>query len=151
MGYLAGDLGEEVKGSWPKVTAAVYRSFEASHSLPGIGVSEPHSHLYKIKAGYRHEINPTLNGCTKPLEEMLRDLDGCIAKMEGKYLNDVLPFHPTAEIMAWTVLFGIGNTDLRATSFWQFIEVEAYDCFSARADIADARSEWREKFEFRCP
>lgn len=131
-----------MKGAWPKVTASVRRVFRAEHSLPEIGVPERHSHRYIVVAGWKHEINQTLNGCTKPLQDMEPDLDVCIDQLSGSYLNDVLPFHPTAEIMAWWILANIGRTDIRDCSgMWQFVEVHCYKGFIARAVRADATQE----------
>lgn len=131
-----------MKGAWPKVTASVRRVFRAEHSLPGIGVADRHSHRYIVIAGWKHEINPILNGCTKPLQDMEPDLDVCVNQLRGSYLNDVLPFHPTAEVMAWWILANIGRTELRdGSAMWKFVEVRAYHGFSAIADRADATQE----------
>lgn len=130
-----------MKGSWPKVQVTVTTTFAATHSLPLIGVAEPHEHEYRVSAGWLHEINPQ-NGCTDTLQSMRTDLEEVVTRLRGKHLNDVLPFPPTAEIVALWIL-------AQLTAEWSFVEVAAYGDFAVRADGDVNRGRWANLFRTR--
>lgn len=127
-----------MKNSWPKVTCSVQQTVIASHSLPSIGFAPTHQHSYVIRAGWTHEINPSM-GCTKSMQEMEKDLAELTAAIDGSYLNDLLPFPPTAEILACWIM-------ARLPAYWQFVEIDCYDGYKVRVQADSMRSEWAEKF-----
>lgn len=127
-----------MKDSWPKVSASVEYSISCTHSLPSIGVSDPHSHSYIVRAGWSHEINPDM-GCTKSLSDMEKDVRPLLDQLNGANLNDVFDFPPTAEIMACWIM-------ARLPAYWQFVEIECYGNYRVRIQADAMRSEWADRF-----
>lgn len=78
-------------------------------------------------------------GCTKSMQEMEKDLAELTAAIDGSYLNDLLPFPPTAEILACWIM-------ARLPAYWQFVEIDCYDGYKVRVQADSMRSEWAEKF-----
>lgn len=114
---------------WPRATVSVDRVFAAMHSLPDLGVEEPHAHEYRVRAGFTHEINPSA-GCTMPMQTMVASLDIVLAPLRTcKLLNEVLQ-PPTAEVMAQWIL-------QRLPPYWQFVEIECYEGFRVRVLATD--------------
>lgn len=127
-----------VKGSWPKVTARITLRFTATHSLPDIGVAEPHPHEWIVAAGYTHEINPH-HGCTKPMQSMRQELEGWLSRLDGKHLNDVLPFPPTSETIACWIMAHLPE-------YWDTVAVESYDGYRVEVRADNMRSEWLRQY-----
>lgn len=127
-----------MKSSWPKIIASVTDTFTASHSLPDIGAVEPHHHIWTVTAGWINEINP-YHGCTKPMQEMKKDLKEILGLMDGKHLNDLMKFPPTSETIACFVMG-------RLPAYWQFVRVEAYDGYMVECRADTMRSEWLEQY-----
>lgn len=127
-----------MKGSWPKVIASVERRIVAYHSLPDIGIADRHSHDYLIRAGWRQEINPHF-GHTKSMQDMRKDLDALLNQLEGKYLNEVFQFPPTAETMACWIM-------ARLPAYFGFVEIECYEGYFVRVEADSMRSEWAEEY-----
>lgn len=128
-----------MKGSWPKVTGQIRFQFDATHSMPriGKGCEAPHSHAYAVTFGWTHEIQPK-HGYTHEFMEHRRDLDELVSKVRGKYLNNILPMQPSAEVLA---LWFLANTD---AAYCDHVIVETYDGYVVRADRSLQRSEWTE-------
>lgn len=127
-----------MKDAWPKVTCSIERRIAASHSLPGLGVAHAHEHDYLIRAGWTHEINPSL-GCTKAMQEMEHDIAEISGRLHSMYLNDLMPFPPTAEVLACWIM-------ARLPAYWQFVEIECYGNYRVRVQADAMRSEWTERF-----
>lgn len=139
-----------MKGSWPKVTCRVKRKIIATHALAELGNGDIHKHAYRIRAGWTHEINPT-QGITKSMAEMRQDLDELADMLDGRFLNDVLPFRPTAEIMACWLMANL-------PAYWMFVEIKCYkgakkhgkrSAYKVRIDATGMRREWSEQFEIQ--
>lgn len=130
-----------MKGSWPKVTCSIERRITASHSLREMGNPDFHSHEYLLRAGYTHEINPRF-GVTKSMSDMRPDLDELANMLDGKNLNEVLPFEPTAEIMACWIMANL-------PAYWDFVEIECYDGYKVRSEANGMRREWSAQFEIK--
>jgi len=83
--------------------------FEAAHNLPGYeGVcANLHGHSYRLEVTVEGEVQtegPNL-GMVVDFSDLKRAVDYCIIKeLDHKNLNDVLPFRPTAELMAAWIL-----------------------------------------------
>ena len=110
----------------PNVEVSISRTFEAEHSLPRVGAAERHRHAYAIECGYTKEIDFEL-GCARPLQNAENELFETVSRVEGKYLNDILPGPPTAEILACWIL-------AQLPAHWEWIVVRAYDGFSCRVE-----------------
>ncbi|CAB4121256.1 COG0720 6-pyruvoyl-tetrahydropterin synthase [uncultured Caudovirales phage] len=123
-----------MKTTWPKVRISHTLKFYAEHSLPEIGVAERHGHEFTLTAGWLHEINP-YHGCTKPMQDIRKDLAEVVVLLDSKYLNDVFRHPPTAETMACWIM-------ARLPEYWDFVRIEAYDGFSAEVQAGVMRSEW---------
>ena len=121
----------------PRIRASVSRTFVAEHSLPGVGVTERHRHTYRVECGYCHEIEPSL-GCTRPLQDVRKEMDAVVNRLAGQYLNEVLPVPPTAEMMACWILANL-------PAYWEFVTIRAYDGFECRVDRSDLAPEWAHK------
>ena len=65
-------------------------------------------------------------------------MDGVINRLSGRYLNDVLPVPPTAEMMACWILAHL-------PSYWSFVVIHAYGGFECRVDRSGLTMEWIEK------
>ena len=125
----------------PKIEARLTRAFSADHALPGIGVTERHRHTYRVECGYRHAIDAH-TGCTRPLQDVKREMDAVIDRLAGQYLNDVLPVPPTAEMMACWILANLAP-------YWHFVVVHAYGGFECRIDRADLSTKWIDALQDR--
>lgn len=130
-----------MKTSWPRVEASVQRIFSADHSLPGVGVAEVHRHHYWADCGYHHEINPQ-TGCSRPMQEMQKEVNEVIDRLAGKSLNEVLPVPPTAEMMACWILANLEH-------YWDFVRIRAYGGFECRIDRRYITTAWLEKLRAR--
>jgi 6-pyruvoyl-tetrahydropterin synthase len=118
----------------PRLEARITRTFAADHSLPGVGVTERHRHTYRVECGYRHEIE-LQTGCTRPLQHVKQEMDAAIDRLAERYLNDVLPVPPTAEMMACWILAQLPD-------YWHFVVIHAYGGFECRIDRPDLPREW---------
>lgn len=110
----------------PLVEISITRSFEAEHSLPGVGVAQRHKHAYRVECGYAREIDPAL-GCARPMQDAASELVSVLARLEGKNLNDVLPAPPTAEMLACWIL-------AQMAPHWEWASIRAYDGFMCRVE-----------------
>ena len=110
----------------PKVQVSITRSFVADHSLPEVGVAKRHAHEYSVECGYAAPIDPA-RGCTRPMDEMLRDVEGLVDQLRGRYLNDVIAGPPTAEGIAAWILH-------RLPPHWEWVAIRAYGGFMCRVD-----------------
>jgi 6-pyruvoyl-tetrahydropterin synthase len=108
----------------PKIEVSITRTFEAAHSLPGVGAPKRHTHSYSIECGYAQEIDPAL-GCARPMQDASKEVSDVVSRIEGRYLNDVLPGPPTAEMMACWVL-------AQLPLHWEWVSIRAYDGFMCR-------------------
>jgi 6-pyruvoyl-tetrahydropterin synthase len=50
-----------------------------------------------------------------------------LARLDGKYLNDLVPAPPTAEVIACWILAQLG-------SHWAWVSIRAYDGFTCRVE-----------------
>ena len=116
----------------PPVEVSITRTFEAEHSLPGVGAAQRHKHAYRVECGYSRPIDPEL-GCARPLQDLSKEIAGVISRLEGHYLNDVLPGPPTAEVLACWIL-------AQLPAQWEWVAIRAYDGFMCRVNRADLSS-----------
>ena len=112
----------------PKVQVAIARTFVAKHSLPGLGVAERHEHVYHLECGHSAEVDGA-RGCAKSLQEMAAEVDGVVSRIDGEYLNDLLPVPPTAEMLACWILAQLSPE-------WEWASIRAYDRFMCKVDRA---------------
>ena len=125
---------------FPIVEASVRTQFEASHSLPGLGVAEPHSHVWQVRAGWRHEINPHM-GCTKPMQSMQQDLQALVKKLEGADLSKKFGTLPaTSETIACWIMAHL-------PAYWMFVEIEAYSGYRVRVQADALRAAWAARYQ----
>ena len=110
----------------PKVEVSITRTFQADHSLPDIGTAQRHTHSYSIECGYAQEINSDL-GCAQPMQQATNQLLDVLSRIEGKYLNDVLPVPPTAEMLACWIL-----AQLPPDCEW--VSIRAYEGFMCKVE-----------------
>ena len=113
-----------------KVELSITRNFAAEHSLPSVGAAERHTHPYELECGYAADVDPRV-GCTKPLQALSAEVDAVVARLDGQYLNDVLPVTPTAEMLAGWILAHLPDE-------WEWASIRAYGgytCTVRRADI----------------
>lgn len=110
----------------PGVEVTITRTFEAEHSLPSVGVAQRHKHSFSVECGYFREIDPDA-GCARPMAELTRDVAAVLSRIEGKYLNDVLPVPPTAEMLACWIL-------AQLSPYWDWVSIRAYDGFMCRVE-----------------
>lgn len=108
----------------PNIEVSITRTFEAEHSLPAVGAAERHSHTYCVEAGYAEEIRPEL-GCARPMQQIQEEISRVLSRVEGRYLNDILPGPPTAEVLACWIL-------AQLPPHWQWVSIRAYDGFMCR-------------------
>lgn len=128
-----------MRKSWPRPECSIEQTITVTHSLPAeIGIEEPHSHDYTVRAGYDVEFNPE-RGCFRPMDEMASELSAVLSQLNGKHLNDVLPFLPTAEVMACWIM-------ARLPTWWTFVEISCYGNYRVRMDANTMRSEWAARF-----
>jgi 6-pyruvoyltetrahydropterin/6-carboxytetrahydropterin synthase len=92
-----------------QLTAGTFRigktfSFEAGHRLPKLGPDHKcfrqHGHSYRVEVILERKelVEPgfvTDFGDLEPFSRYLRE------KLDHRNLNDVLPFEPTSELLAW--------------------------------------------------
>lgn len=134
-----------VKGSWPKVTGSIRFEFWAEHAMPRIrGCEERHRHEYVVTFGWTHEIQPMF-GFTHESMKQRREFEELIDRVAGKYLNDVLPMQPSAEVLA---LWLLAQTE---PAYCDHVIVETNYQHTARADRGLQRSEWMEFLAGRKP
>lgn len=133
-------LGVTMKISgWPLVEAEITIKFGATHSLPAIGVGDVHYHLWTVSAGWKHEINPH-QGCTKPMQEMYKELNEILITLRDRNLSMVFdPYPATAETLACYIM-------AKLPAYWMFVQVQAYDGYRVRVDANAMRSAWAEKY-----
>lgn len=110
----------------PGIEVAVTRTFEAEHSLPSVGVAQRHTHSFSVECGYFQGIDPDA-GCARPMAELTGDVAAVLSRIEGKYLNDVLPVPPTAEMLACWIL-------AQLSPYWDWVSIRAYDGFMCRVE-----------------
>lgn len=111
------------------VEVSITRKFTAAHSLPGIGVAEAHEHSYEVECGYRAHVDDQL-GCSRPMQALAVEVDGVVAQLDGRSLNDVLVV-PTAEMLAAWILRQLPD-------YWEWASIRAYagfKCTVRRADL----------------
>lgn len=82
--------------------------------------------------GYAAEIHAAL-GCTRPMQEMTRDINAVLARLDGKYFNDVLPVPPTAEMVACWIL-------AQLLPYWEWVSIRAYDGFMCKVERRNVMS-----------
>lgn len=123
-----------MKTSWPRVECSIVRTFHAWHSLPLVGRAERHSHFYELEAGYCHEIRPDY-GCTKSMQDMSKDVDDVLVRINDQYLNDVLPVTPTAEMLACWFL-------AQLPAYWDHVKIHTYGYFNCRIERKYLTAEW---------
>ena len=121
-----------MKTSWPRVEIRLSYFFDADHTLPW--QTERHRHSYWLECGYCHEINPTM-GVTKTMEESKRDGAAIVERISGKYLNDVLPVPPTAEMLVCWILANL-------PPYWDFVQVRCYGAMQARIERHNLTTAW---------
>lgn len=126
-----------MKGSWPKVTASVTLRFFATHAMTRLGgpAAEPHVHDYEVTFGWTHEINP-LHGYTHEVGQQRAKFTALVNRLHEQDLNAVLPFEPSAEILA---LWLLGHTE---PAYCDHVILRAYEGYEVRVDRALQRSEW---------
>ena len=126
-----------MKRSWPKVTGAIRFEFDADHAMPriGKGCECRHTHRYIVSFGWTHEIMPRF-GYTHEVTEPRQDFADLIARIAGKFLNDILPMQPSAEVLA---LWLLAQTE---PAYCDHVTVQTYGDYTVRADRGLQRSEW---------
>jgi 6-pyruvoyl-tetrahydropterin synthase len=126
-----------VKGSWPKVTGSIRFEFDADHAMPriGKGCECRHTHHYAVTFGWLHEIMPG-HGYTHELMKQRAEFAKVIKRVDGQYLNDILPMQPSAEVLA---LWLLAQTQ---PAYCDHVTVQTYDDYTVRADRGLQRSEW---------
>lgn len=135
-----------MKRSWPKVTAQIRFEFDADHSMPRIGKAceARHSHRYVVHFGWTHEIQP-MHGYTHEFMKQRRELSAVVERVAGKYLNDILPMQPSAEVLA---LWLLSQTQ---PAYCDHVTVQTYDDYTVRVDRSLQRSDWTEFLAGRAP
>ena len=113
----------------PRVEVSITRTFEAEHSLPGVGAPERHKHAYSVECGYAQKIDPRL-GCAMPLQDAAGEVSAVVSRLDGRYLNDVLPGPPTAEMLACWILGQLSPQ-------WEWVSIRAYEGFMCKVSRAD--------------
>lgn len=108
----------------PKIEISITRSFEAEHSLPAVGAAQRHSHAYTVECGYSEEIRPEL-GCARPMQQLDAEISDVLSRVEGRYLNEILPGPPTAEVLACWIL-------AQLPPHWEWVSIRAYVGFMCR-------------------
>ena len=108
----------------PRIEISITRTFEAEHSLPGVGATQRHKHSYSMECGYSAEIDSEL-GCARPMQDVSREVSDVLSRIEGTYLNDLLPGPPTAEMLACWIL-------AQLSSHWEWVVIRAYAGFMCR-------------------
>lgn len=123
-----------MKGSWPKVAASWGADVTIWHSLPALGNAETHEHQFHFRFGWTHEINPQQGHSGFPLDKTERMFRKLAALIDGKELNGLMAFPPTAENLAvWSLV--------RCPGFIEWVAVRGYGGYEVRADRAGLRSE----------
>lgn len=135
-----------MKGSWPKVTGRIRFDFEADHAMPRIGkwCEIRHTHAYSVWFGWTHEIQPTA-GFTHEYMKQRKEFADLVDRAQGKYLNDILPMQPSAEVLA---IWFLCNTE---PAYCDHVIVQAYDGYEVEVHRGMLRSEWSEFFAGRGP
>lgn len=135
-----------MKGSWPKVTGSIRFEFDADHAMPriGQGCECRHTHHYVVMFGWTHEVQP-FYGYTHEFMKQQREFGEIIDRVRGKYLNDVLPMQPSAEVLAMWLL---AQTE---PAYCDHVIVQAYDDYTVRFDRSLQRSEWMNFLAGRAP
>lgn len=123
-----------MRGAWPKVSASWGGPVVATHSLPGVGNPEPHSHDFHIRIGFTHEINPRHGHSGFPIDKLEGMFRKLAALIDGKDLNALLPFPPTAENLAVWLL-------VRCPGFIDYVEIRGYGEYIVSANRDGLRSE----------
>lgn len=132
-----------VKRSWPKITASIRFEFDADHAMPriGKGCECRHTHHYAVSFGWTHEIQP-MYGYTHEFMKQRNEFRELVDRVAGKYLNDILPMQPSAEVLAMWLL---AQTE---PAYCDHVIVQAYDDhdgatpLEVRVDRSLQRSEW---------
>lgn len=126
-----------MKRSWPKVTASIRFDFHAEHSMTRLGkeCAVPHRHQYSVHFGWTHEIQP-MSGFTHEFAKQRREFQLLIDRVAGKYLNDILPMQPSAEVLA---LWLLAHTE---PAYCDNVVIETYGGYTVRVDRELQRSEW---------
>lgn len=119
------------------MSASITLHFFATHSMPRIGglAAVPHIHDYEVCFGWTHEIQPRF-GYTHELGEQRTMFTALLDQLREKYLNDLLPMQPSAEVIA---LWLLAQTE---PAYCDHVIVRTYEGYEVRADRELQRSEW---------
>ena len=116
----------------PIIEVAVTRTFVAEHSLPEVGVAQRHKHTYSVECGYSAAIDSAL-GCARPMQALTDEIAAVLSRLDGKYLNEILPVTPTAEWLACWILAQLSPS-------WEWVSIRAYDGFMCKVDRSQISS-----------
>jgi len=126
----------------PKIEISITRTFEAEHSLPGLGVARPHTHAYSMECGYTQALRPDL-GCARPMQEITAEVDDVLSRLACQNLNDALPGPPTAEVLACWIL-------AQLPPHWEWVSIRAYEGFTCRVSREELLP-WMSKLRMSVP
>jgi hypothetical protein len=112
-----------------RIELSLTRTFVAAHSLPTIGLAQPHEHSFELRCGYSAAVDAE-GGCERPLQQMTEDVDAVVSLIERKDLNALLPVPPTAEMLSCWIL-------ARLPDRWQWAAITAYGGYTCKVDRAD--------------
>ena len=112
-----------------RIELSLARTFVAVHSLPTIGVAEPHEHTFELRCGYSAVVDAE-GGCERPLQQMTDEIEAVISLIERGDLNAVLAVPPTAEMLSCWIL-------ARLPDRWQWAAITAYGGYTCRVERAE--------------
>ena len=112
-----------------RLELSLARTFTARHALPGIGFPEPHEHTYELRCGYVDTVSSD-EGCTRPLQELEREVDAVVEGLQGNDLNAVLPVTPTAEMLVCWILAQLPER-------WEWASITAYGGYTCKLRRSD--------------
>lgn len=96
-------------------------------------------HVFGVRFGWKHEINPTF-GHTWTIGETADNVRAVLALVDDKNLNEVMaPWEPTAELLACWLL-------VRTPAFYDWCEIECYDNYRVRVERKGLPKEFKAKF-----
>lgn len=121
---------------WPTIAGSMSKAVTLLHAQAWAGNPDLHAHAIAITFGWRHEINPH-HGHTWSVCETQAKIDRLCDLIDNKNFNDLIPAgtQPTVETLACWLL-------VRAPSFYEWIEIEAYGNYRVRVERGDVPKTW---------
>jgi hypothetical protein len=125
-------------GKWPTVEASLTRKVTIWHAQAWAGNTDQHSHDLFISFGWEREINPRF-GHTWSVYETEAKVAKLCALVDGKNLNEILPYQPTVETLACWLM-------VRCAGIFDYVEIAGYEGYRVRVKNSGIPKNFRDVY-----